>query len=229
MTAGNGTAAFPVAVSPDPFTISDSAYKYRPLKRGDSGWDIYALQTALNVFAEPDIVTDGVFGDRTHQAVTRYQRNRDLVADGIAGIVTQRSLAIGVGNRVKQDVQLPTGLLKGVFEKESGYQLGNHTAKYPNGTWDLGVVQRNTAYHPVEESFDVLESVDYYARRVRAAYERYQDGLTTQYAWELAAGSWNAPSWTDRLAVGKTISDSAKEWIDGYIDRVTTYVTSWPA
>lgn len=212
------------------FAIDNGAYQYRPLKKGLSGNDVYALQTGLNVFADPDIVTDGVFGDRTHQAVTRYQRNRGLTADGIAGILTQRSIAINVGNRVKQDVILPNGLLTGVFEKESGFQLGNHTARYSNGSWDIGVVQRNTQYHTIEDGFDTFDSIDYYARRIRAAYEKYAPQVgQTKRAWDLAAGSWNAPSWTDRLAAGRSLSDSAREWIEAYIDRVTSYVTSYPS
>lgn len=213
------------------FPVDSAAYNYRPLKQGLAGNDVYALQTGLNVFADPDIAPDGVFGERTHQAVTRYQRNRGLTADGIAGILTQRSIAINIGNRVKRGVVLPNGLLKGVFEKESGYILGNHTARYPNGSWDLGVVQRNSQLHDIDDAFDVEDSINYYATRVRAAFDEYR-GLNTysdQRNWELAAGSWNAPSWTARLARGQSLSDSAREWIEAYIDRVTSYVTSSPS
>jgi hypothetical protein len=213
------------------YPIDNAAYNYRPLKRGLSGNDVYALQTGLNVFADPDIVADGVFGDRTHTAVVRYQRNRKLTDDGIAGILTQRSVAINIGNRVKQHVVLPNGLLTGVFEKESGFILGNHTSRYSNGTWDIGIVQRNTAYHTVEESFDPADSIEYYAQRVRGKFEEYQSINTfdARRNWELAAGSWNRPAWTDRLARGQSLTTFERDWIEGYIDRVTSYVTSWPS
>lgn len=214
------------------YPIETGAYVYRPLKKGDVGNDVYALQTGLNVFADPDILPDGIFGDRTHQAVTRFQRNRKLLADGIAGIITQRTIAIGIGNRVKQSIDLPDGLLKGVFEKESGFQLGNHTARYSNGTWDVGIVQRNTAFHDIADAFDAGDSIQYYAQRVRDKFDQYQtlNALGAQRNWELAAGSWNRPSWTDLLARERygALTPADRAWIEGYIDRVTSYVTSWP-
>ena len=55
----------------------------RTLKRGMKGADVAYLQRWLGV--EPD---DGVFGPALEAEVKRYQRDRNLVADGIAGPAT---------------------------------------------------------------------------------------------------------------------------------------------
>ena len=40
----------------------------------------------------------------------------------------------------------------------------------------------------------------------------------------LACGSWNRPAWTDKLARGLTLDSVSLAWIDGYIERVTSFV-----
>ena len=59
------------------------------LKIGDSGTQVAELQKLLNqAGADPALMIDGDFGNRTLYAVKQYQRKNKLVADGIVGIRT---------------------------------------------------------------------------------------------------------------------------------------------
>ncbi len=64
-----------------PFIDYDDVY----LRRGDRGMLVVILQTALyNAGFNPG-PADGIFGSRTHSALTAFQRAKGLSADGIAG------------------------------------------------------------------------------------------------------------------------------------------------
>lgn len=60
----------------------------RVLRKGDKGPDVVALQRALGV------TPDGDFGPQTDAAVRLFQADRGLVVDGIAGVMTRRSLGL---------------------------------------------------------------------------------------------------------------------------------------
>lgn len=211
------------------FDLPPGAYRYRPLREAEppqQGWDVYALQTALNGLARlgVELELDGVFGTETAKGVRKFQRKNKLVADGIAGVVTQRALALKYARRFKKD--LPGGLLKGQIEHESSFWLGNHSPAREDGSRDNGVCQRNSNYTPAMLAYDVPNSVQALAHQVSAKHADYvaQGNVGERRAWELAAGSWNAPAWTDTLARGGTISPSQLEHIETYIQDVTPYM-----
>ena len=207
--------------------LSTAGYRYRALKKGDSGWDCYALQTALGGVGHSPGPADGEFGPATDKAVRGYQEARGLVADGIAGVVTQRSLALALIWPQQKAKNTPPGLLRGMVEKESSFVLGNHTPRYEDGQYDIGVCQRNTNYATYIDGFNAVDSVRVLAARVRSKYDAYKaKGKVTdeRRLWGLAAGSWNAPAFTDKLASGGTLSQSQSDHIEGYIRRVTVYL-----
>lgn len=216
------------------------------------GWDVFALQTGLNKYTkDPKIEEDGIFGPRTLTAVTRFQKNRDLVADGIAGGQTQLAIIRGILPDITKLYHLPQGGIKGAVENESGNWLGNHTERYANDSYDLGVIQINNIAKGVgyEQAFDALWALDFFGQTIRKAFDAYStrsqarlarlqargisdDYLSERRRWELAWGSWNRPAHTAWLA-GETDSNSVRPtdtqltWIEGYIDRVTVYITDW--
>lgn len=218
--------------------------------RWQRGWDVYALQTGLNVWADPDIDADGICGPRTREAILRFQRNRGLTADGIAGGATQTLVARKIAPKATDLYNIVPNLLKGHLEKESGNWLGNHTARYETtDSYDLGVAQINDKSKQLawDQCFDTPFAIDFLGQTVRKAYDTYKKpsqaktdrlkarGLPTpdnRRLWELAGGSWNRPAHTAWLA-GETDANSDKPsateltWIEGYIDRVTVYVTNW--
>ena len=71
---------------------SNSSKAYRTLKAGISGDDVFKLQEGLIYAGYYDIMPDGKYGDATKTAVTNYQKDNKLKADGVAGEETQRKL-----------------------------------------------------------------------------------------------------------------------------------------
>lgn len=237
------------------FRLPLGHYIYRPLKKGLSGWDVYALQTALKSKGH-NLTLDGVFGPATDASVRLWQEGRGLLKDGIAGIATQRDLALVVGQAARDLYRLPVKLLMGQIESESAYILGNHTILYGQETpekdddsRDLGVAQINDIHKGVSwvQAFDVGFALDFLAGEIREKHDRYLNApLRTGFtrvsngrAWRLAAGSWNRPAHTAYLAGMRTndpvapstvaLSTSQREWIEGYMDRVCTYADDYYA
>jgi len=64
----------------------------RPLRAGARGWDVAALQFALETHGFPCGPLDGGFGAHTDAAVRRAQAFYGLAADGVAGPATLRAL-----------------------------------------------------------------------------------------------------------------------------------------
>ena len=65
----------------------------RPLRLGQRGWDVAALQFALETHGFPCGTVDGGFGARTASAVRRLQAFAGLTADGVAGPATLAALS----------------------------------------------------------------------------------------------------------------------------------------
>ena len=65
----------------------------RPLRAGHRGWDVAALQFALETHGFPCGTVDGGFGARTTNAVRRLQTFSGLPADGVAGPATMAALS----------------------------------------------------------------------------------------------------------------------------------------
>lgn len=211
------------------FPLPQGAYKYRPLRKRTpelKGWDVYALQTALvaSGFKLPEHGADGHFGTETHRKVRRAQEVFGLVVDGIAGVITQRSLAVSLLGKAEGAHDLPAKLMYGQLEHESSFWLGNHSAARENGSRDCGVAQRNSQYTPIIDGFHAGKSITALARNLRDRYRAYRElGVEERRAYELASGSWNAPAWTDKIARGEAkLTDYPT--LAAYIASTTAYV-----
>lgn len=77
-----------VSVTSDnnPYIMSQTS-----LKKGSRGESVKWLQYELNKNGAK-LTVDGIFGERTKQAVTEYQKTHKLIQDGIVGAKTLRSL-----------------------------------------------------------------------------------------------------------------------------------------
>jgi N-acetylmuramoyl-L-alanine amidase len=66
---------------------------YHSISHPFTGDDVLELQSRLADMGFDVGRVDGIFGDRTEDALREFQRNRDLTADGTCGPVTLRELA----------------------------------------------------------------------------------------------------------------------------------------
>jgi murein DD-endopeptidase MepM/ murein hydrolase activator NlpD len=83
----------------------------RPLREGRRGWDVAALQFALETKGFPCGPVDGTFGARTADAVRRAQAFAGIVPDGIAGPATLAALQRppAIAPRLLRPVNAPIG------------------------------------------------------------------------------------------------------------------------
>ncbi len=59
------------------------------LKEGDSGEQVKEIQHWLNIHGYKAGKEDGVFGEKTREAVIQFQSAKKIVVDGVAGSQTQ--------------------------------------------------------------------------------------------------------------------------------------------
>lgn len=69
------------------------------LRLGSKGVRVRQLQILLNLSLGLNLYTDGIFGQGTHAAVLRFQRQNGLVQDGIVGSVTMGLLELKSSNK----------------------------------------------------------------------------------------------------------------------------------
>ncbi len=81
----------------------------RSLYYGCTGSRVRTLQRALKKAGVYKGSIDGVYGDLTYDAVVKYQRQKGLHADGIAGVKTQASLKKNTGMQVYGGMVLAVG------------------------------------------------------------------------------------------------------------------------
>lgn len=209
--------------------------KYRyTLKKGLQGHDVWALQLNLNEQRDYDLVEDGDFGSMTESAVKKYQVEKKLVPDGIAGPITQRTLSASVAHRPTLDHDLPFRLLKGLIEGESGYFVGCVNWDAPGGV-DCGWIQDRVLDREYEDdnrwriAFGKA-SMENAADQLRAQKDRYRtknavlhppvgsqiadfgDDLNGR-AWSLAVLYHNWPWGAERLANGYVLAEYPVQWV----------------
>lgn len=95
---------------------SQAALGDRTLSKGSKGSEVKDLQKKLTQIGYQVGKIDGIYGQSTKAAVTRFQKNRGLKADGIAGTKTIKEL-----KRVTGESTTSSG--KAVGYKSSDFQL----------------------------------------------------------------------------------------------------------
>jgi peptidoglycan hydrolase-like protein with peptidoglycan-binding domain len=185
------------------WALPSDTYTYRPLKEGLNGYDVWVLQLNLNALGYNTGGADGYFGAKTKGAVTQFQSNGNLEADGIAGIRTQQSIALVSASPAQNKYKTPGGLLRGIMLGESGFILPAVSSVYSNGSRDIGVVQENLSAtelaleSEVADSFTALNANERTAARLRNAkdkYYSYKASLGHEKCWRYAVLSHNWPS-----------------------------------
>lgn len=65
------------------------------IKLGSRGESVRLLQTSLNAIIGSTVLSDdGVFGQKTHDVVVTYQRDRGLTSDGVVGVQTWARISL---------------------------------------------------------------------------------------------------------------------------------------
>lgn len=189
------------------------------LRRGDTGWPVYALQRGLSIEA------DGIFGPATETAVFEYQRLVKLGADGIAGPMTQATIARSVDSATHAaHPSLPAGLLRGFAEVEGGNNLGAVNWSVAGGV-DCGIVQirvygppydlgaMRSAYTPAAAMERV--AADFLARADQYRALAYASTHSWEFTKRCAALAWNWPFAAEAYARNGRLPDP---------DRVATWI-----
>lgn len=162
--------------------------------------DVYALQSALNSLGFSVGDADGFIGPLTDKGIRAAQKNFFLVVDGLAGGKTQETLAMTIAGKVILVEHVPHSAVRGQLEHESGFRLGNYSPARPEGDFDAGVAQRNTAHTPAEEGFHPLLSIMALGVNTRKHYDLFAGVTPLKQRWMLAQGAWNAPAFACFIA-----------------------------
>ena len=88
MSLLTAAAGTAVSLADSPGSEVGAASSVVTVRKGDRGPAVKAVQRRLRLIA------DGVFGPVTHRSVKRFQRRKRLVADGIVGPLTRRALRL---------------------------------------------------------------------------------------------------------------------------------------
>ena len=126
---------------------------------GSSGSEVTQIQTRLKAWGYYDGAVDGIFGNKTRNAVIKFQKANGLVADGIVGSKTLAAIGISGGASYNSaDYQLLARIISA--EARGEVYLGQVA---------VGAVVLNRMEHP---SFpDTLSGVVYQNRAFSCLYD----------------------------------------------------------
>lgn len=190
----------------------------RVFKAGISGWDVYALQVALNSHQKTfPIQEDGVIGpdpdkSETIQCILREQKNHHLTVDGIAGSATQAAICIIEARTAEQASRVPIGLLRGIGEGESGLYFAAVSGPNWNNSYDGGAIQENltssqigsvSAWH---RAFDLRWGFTDTGNKLRSKFDEYYGdpgAPTIKAGWYCAITYHNWPAAAEKMAAGQ--------------------------
>lgn len=117
-----------------------------PIRQGDEGWPVFAVQSVVGV------PRDGDFGQATHTAVAKWQDAHGLLADGIVGPLTQAAMLKVEAAKVNREFpDLPHGLLDGFAVYEGANLLAATNWNAPGGV-DCGPVQKRVTGPPYRDN-----------------------------------------------------------------------------
>jgi murein DD-endopeptidase MepM/ murein hydrolase activator NlpD len=120
----------------------------RVMHRGNSGWDVAALQFMLTRRRFSPGPVDGGFGHATRRAVKRFQRAAGLQPDGLAGPATLRALRHGLRRRGRPvRGGTPRGPVRFLWPVRA--KLGDRFGPRPGGEMHTGIDLAAPAGTPV--------------------------------------------------------------------------------
>lgn len=226
------------------------------IRPGETGWRVFALQRALLKldYKLPDWGADGAYGKtgETFTAVKKFQKDNNLVVDGIVGPATQGKFFTEIETLVHKELpKLPQGVLEGFTITEgAGVFAATNWYTPPGGKAgvDCGPVQWRQYGPPfsqagLKRAFDVYKSYTYAGETLlerMAEYKRRRPSLSNAMTLRLALLAHNWPAGAEQYVVhGRLLSPEAlatwttkpsgghytrAEWLQEYPDRILLYV-----
>lgn len=159
------------------------------IQRGDSGEKVSDLQFFLSIIASvdpaiPPIAIDGVFGERTYNAVVAFQREYGLVEDGIVGAQTWDAI-YDVYKGTVERVYLRDGF------KVNGYPYPGEALRVGDRGNDVLTIQRQlNAISAVNSEIEAPEVDGVFGEETKEAVESFQsyyglvaDGVVGRQTW----------------------------------------------
>lgn len=190
----------------------NSNFRYA-FKKGFSGWDVWALQVALNSHQKTFPITeDGVFGPQTEECVLREQGNHHVTKDGIIGPVTQGIICALEAKNAESSKGVPVGLVRGLALGESGLYFAAVSGPNWNGSYDGGAIQDNLLETEIDEiakwhrAFDLRYGFLTTAKMLADEYANFRPrpGIQSDRAgWECALGNHNWPAAAQKVSFGQ--------------------------
>ena len=177
-------------------------------KKDDRGVVVWAIQRSLNHWGTT-LVEDGVYGPKTKFAVSNFQITAGLFKDGVFGPASSRQMAHALEGLVEHRLPVvPSGILRGMVEGESGNLIGAVNWSVAGGV-DCGYLQRRVYESSYKQGAVIRRAFDGYyqigllviqlAERHKAFLERV-GAKTHEKAWRLAILNHNYPSGADKIS-----------------------------
>lgn len=236
--------------------IPTPKYRYSTAA-GMQGIEVLALQINLNEL-QARLVADGIFGPATDKALRSWQELHGLVADGVAGVLTQRTIILKLAEDATKKMNLPLGLLKSIASNESGFILAAYSRHPSDGGFDFGPYQLafppepmfQQSYNNACDALIMANKTGLSSRTLKNEFRKAPFVKTDKYAWQLATLNHNWPFAAHNLAfIGSIYQNPAedtqpqawisaasggrlstpRQWCDHYIAAATVFVTTWPA
>lgn len=130
---------------------------------------VIGIQALCSNYLERPVLLDGLFDQKTEQAVKDVQRKANLVQDGIVGKTTMRTLLTPVVQSASRSANVQWDIVLGLIFNESAFDPGAVGVLDPN---DIGLAQINLLANPnvtISDAFCPSFAIRYVVNRLSAA------------------------------------------------------------
>lgn len=175
--------------------------------------DYKAVKSGIQAIqAQVGTTQDGLFGNKTKEAVIAVQAQFNLIKDGIVGVNTAKVLFRKVLVNAATTNAIPANILYGQAMHESNFDPGARGYFNPP---DSGLVQINLDANPGvswDQAFNPVYAFTYSAKRLAAALKKYASKPDLQTTCAIAAH--NSPASADTwFKNGKAPNASIEDYV----------------
>lgn len=180
-------------VSNAPVRDFEDSYPGTPVRLGDTGDAVIAIQRSLNEISNnypaiPKVSVDGIFGESTENAVKTLQRIFNLTPDGVVGLATWYKIVyLYVGIRRLAELNSRGQQLLGIsFEYPNAISIGDEGEAVTIAQYLLSVISE--FYYTVP--FVAIDGV--FGQATQNAVREFQRTVGLPVTGVITQGVWNA-------------------------------------